>query len=201
MTTEAELQAHVSRLAHNLAVPGVAVGVVIGDEDQSAFHGVTSIEDPHVVDAETLFQTGSTGKTYTATAIMQLGEQGRIDLDAPVRTYVPELRLKDEQVARDVTVRHLLNHPAGWDGDFFEDQGEGDDALDRYVRSKGPSDRPQAREASGWPSLNRSCRRRFRRRCFVRLRPRPFQRRPDGNRPSNPQVGGAYAVVRSASHG
>jgi CubicO group peptidase (beta-lactamase class C family) len=50
-----------------------------------------------------------------------------------VRTYVPELKLKDEQVARDVTLLQLLNHTAGWDGDLFEDTGEGDDALDRYV--------------------------------------------------------------------
>ncbi len=99
-----------------------------------AFHLVTSVEDPLPVDAGTLFQIGSTGKTYIATAILILVEQGRIDLHAPVRTYVPELRLKDEQVARDVTFLHLLNHTAGWDGDLFEETGEGDDALDRYVR-------------------------------------------------------------------
>jgi hypothetical protein len=55
-------------------------------------------------------------------------------LGAPVRTYVPELQLRDEQVAREVTVLNLLNHTAGWDGDLFEDTGEGDDALDRYVK-------------------------------------------------------------------
>jgi CubicO group peptidase (beta-lactamase class C family) len=56
-----------------------------------------------------------------------------MDLAAPVRTYVPELTLKDEQVARDVTILQLLNHTAGWDGDLFENTGEGDDALPRYV--------------------------------------------------------------------
>jgi CubicO group peptidase (beta-lactamase class C family) len=133
MTTEAELKGKVSTLADRLEVPGVAVGVVIGDEDHAAFHGVTSVEDPLPVDERTLFQIGSTGKTYTSTAILRLVEDGKIDLDAPVRTYVPELKLKDEQVARDVTVLQLLNHTAGWDGDFFENTGEGDDALDRYV--------------------------------------------------------------------
>lgn len=133
MATEAELRAQVSTLADRLEVPGVAVGVVIGDEDHAAFHGVTSVEDPLPVDAGTLFQTGSTGKTYTSTAILRLVERGEIHLDAPVRTYVPELKLKDEQVARDVTVLQLLNHTAGWDGDLFENTGEGDDALDRYV--------------------------------------------------------------------
>ena len=133
MPTEAELKAQVSVLAERLEVPGVAVGVVFGDEEHLAFSGVTSVEDPLPVDEGTLFQIGSTGKTYTGTAILRLVEQGKIDLDAPVRTYVPELKLKDEQVARDVTVLQLLNHTAGWDGDLFEDTGEGADALDRYV--------------------------------------------------------------------
>ena len=133
MPTEAELKAQVSVLAERLEVPGVAVGVAIGDEDHLAFAGVTSVEDPLPVDEGTIFQIGSTGKTYTSTAILRLVEDGKIDLDAPVRTYVPELKLKDEQVARDVTVLQLLNHTAGWDGDLFEDTGEGEDALNRYV--------------------------------------------------------------------
>src|SRR5207302_6195544 len=50
------------------------------------------------------------------------------------RRYVPELRLKDEQAACDVTVLHLLNHTAGWAGDLLDDTGWGDDALEKYVR-------------------------------------------------------------------
>src|SRR5436190_454571 len=133
MATEAELQAQVSVLANELDVPGAMVGVVFGDDDHAAFHGVTSVEDPLTVDENTLFQNGSTGKTYTSTAILRLVERGEMALDAPVRAYVPELKLKDEQVARDVTLLQLLNHTAGWDGDLFENTGEGDDALDRYV--------------------------------------------------------------------
>jgi len=133
MPTEAELKAQVSVLAERLEVPGVAVGVISGDEEHVACAGVTSVEDPLPVDEGTLFQIGSTGKTYTSTAILALVDDGKIDLDAPVRTYVPELKLKDEQVARDVTVLQLLNHTAGWDGDLFEDTGDGADALDKYV--------------------------------------------------------------------
>jgi CubicO group peptidase (beta-lactamase class C family) len=50
-----------------------------------------------------------------------------------VRTYVPELRLRDEWVAETVTVLQLLNHTAGWEGDDFTDTGDGDDAIARYV--------------------------------------------------------------------
>lgn len=94
---------------------------------------MTSVENPLPVDAATLFQFGSTGKTFTSVALLRLVERGEVDLEAPVRTYVPELKLRDPEVAASVTVLQLLNHTAGWDGDYFEDTGEGDDALARYV--------------------------------------------------------------------
>lgn len=131
--TEADLQREVRERARALAVPGVAVGVLVDGRAEYAFSGVTNVDHPLPVDAGTLFQIGSTGKTYTGAVIMQLVGQGRVDLTAPVRTYLPGFRLKDEAVAREVNVLQLLNHTAGWDGDFFEDQGEGDDALTRYV--------------------------------------------------------------------
>ena len=129
------LQEWVSEAAERLAVPGVAVGVYHAGEEHYAFHGVTSLENPLPVDEHTLFQFGSTGKTFTATAIMRLVDQGRVDLDATVRTYLPELRLQDEDVAQRVTVLQLLNHTAGWSGDVFENTGDGDDALARYVEA------------------------------------------------------------------
>jgi CubicO group peptidase (beta-lactamase class C family) len=127
------LQDIVTALATELEVPGVSVGVVHDGEEHFAYAGVTSVENPLPVDDSTLFQFGSTGKTYTATALVRLAEQGRVDLDAPVRTYVPELRLKDEDVASRVTVLQLLNHTAGWEGDLMEDMGNGDDSLEKYV--------------------------------------------------------------------
>lgn len=129
-----ELQAKLDELAGELGVPGVATGVIVdGEAETYAFHGVTSVENPLPVDDTTLFQFGSTGKTFTATAVMRLVDEGRVDLDAPVRDYVPELTLKDADAAERVTVLQLFNHTAGWDGDFFEDTGSGDDALSRYV--------------------------------------------------------------------
>ncbi len=128
-----DLQLAVSEQAEALAVPGVAVGVLHRGEASYAFHGVTSIENPLDVDASTLFQFGSTGKTYTATAMLKLVELGMVDLDAPVRRYVPELKLKDDRVAEQVTILQLFNHTAGWAGDLMQDTGDGDDALEKYV--------------------------------------------------------------------
>ena len=130
-----ELQDVVGALAEELHVPGVAVGVLHDGREAHAFHGVTSIENPLPVDERTLFLCGSTTKTFTATAIVRLVGQGLVDLDAPARTYVPELRVEDEEAAASVTVLQLLNHTSGWDGDFFRNTGDGDDALARYVEA------------------------------------------------------------------
>jgi CubicO group peptidase (beta-lactamase class C family) len=132
-TLHAELEERVAEAAQRLGVPGVAVGLCAGGEEDYVYHGVTSVEFPLAVDAATLFQIGSTTKTYTATVLMMLAEKGLVDLAAPVRTYVPELRLKDEDAARTVTVLQLLNHTAGWSGDLHENTGDGDDARVRFL--------------------------------------------------------------------
>jgi CubicO group peptidase (beta-lactamase class C family) len=116
-----------------LAVPGVALGVLFDGEEQTAGLGVTSIENPLEVTPDTLFQIGSIGKTFTATAMMRLVEQGKLALDEPVRSYLPDFRLADEAAASRVTVRQLLTHTGGWLGDYFDDLGYGDDALARMV--------------------------------------------------------------------
>ena len=131
--SQEELQSTLEGLAEQHQVPGVAIGIYNDGEEQYAFHGITSIENPLPVDEKTLFQFGSTGKTYTATAMMRLVEQGKVDLDAPVRTYLPDFKLKDEEVAKNVTVLQLFNHTAGWQGDFSKNTGDGDDALAKYV--------------------------------------------------------------------
>jgi len=114
-------------------VPGVGVAILQDGVEYTAGLGVTNIHHPLRVDADTLFQIGSTTKTFTATLIMMLAEEGKIDLDAPVRTYLPDLKLEDEGAAANVTVRHLLIHHGGWIGDFFEDTGRGDDCLKKYA--------------------------------------------------------------------
>jgi len=116
-----------------LAVPGVALALVHEGQEETAYAGVTSVADPLPVDEGTLFQIGSTTKTMTATVAVRLAESGRLDLDAPVRTYLHDFRLADESATAAVTLRHLFTHSAGWLGDYFEDTGRGDDALAKVV--------------------------------------------------------------------
>jgi len=105
---------------------------------QTAGFGVTNVQHPLPVTDDTRFQIGSISKTMTAMAVMRLVEQGKLDLDAPVRTYLPTFKVADSTTSEQVTLRHLLTHTAGWDGDFFHDTGPGDGALSRYVADMAP---------------------------------------------------------------
>lgn len=117
-----------------LQVPGAAIGVLHDGAIFAGAAGVTNVEHPLPVTPETLFQIGSTSKTFTATALMQLVEAGGIDLDATVRTYLPWFALQSEEDAARVTLRDLVTHHAGYVGDYFKDTGRGDDAIGTIVR-------------------------------------------------------------------
>ena len=93
-----------------LQVPGVAIGIWNKGKEYAEGFGITSIEHPLPITAHTLFQTGSISKTFTGTMLMQLAEQGKVDLDAPVRKYIRDFKLRNKEVATKVTVRHLLTH-------------------------------------------------------------------------------------------
>jgi CubicO group peptidase (beta-lactamase class C family) len=129
------LHEQITEAMHRLNVPGVAVGILLDDQEHKAGFGVTNLDYPSPVLPHTIFQIGSITKTMTATLVMRLVESGALALDTPIRTYLPDLRLADEAVAAGVTLRHLLTHTGGWDGDFLLTlhTGRGDDALARFV--------------------------------------------------------------------
>ena len=108
-----QLQSQVSEVADELEVPGATAGVVVDGQEHTAFHGITSVDNPLDVDASTMFQFGSTGKTYTATAMLRLVDRGDVDLDAPVAGYWPEFAAEGKE---GVLVRHVMSHSAGVPG-------------------------------------------------------------------------------------
>lgn len=97
-------------------VPGVALGIISGSATTVQGLGVTNVEDPLPVTAHTVFPIASISKTFAATAMMRLVDEGKVDLHAPVQKYLPEFRVRDSAVSRDVTVWHLLTHMGGWEG-------------------------------------------------------------------------------------
>jgi CubicO group peptidase (beta-lactamase class C family) len=119
-------------------VPGTALGILADGHEEHAAFGVSSANTLLPAGLDTLFQIGSLTKTYTATAIWHFIEQGKLAIDAPVRTYIPDLRLQDEATAAGVTIGNLLDHTAGWYGDEGTYTGEGDDAIVRFVDERLP---------------------------------------------------------------
>lgn len=152
MTPERDpaLAAVVEEAAHRLSTPGVSVGLLVDSRALLATYGVTSTSDPLPVDEDTLFMVGSTSKTFTATAVMALVDQGVLSLEDRVVDHLPGFRLQDEDAEQAVTVGHLLNHTAGWRGDLNPETGWGDDALGLALEAVAvaPQELPPARLAS-----------------------------------------------------
>ena len=94
--------------------PGLTVGVT--DADQTLYvgtYGFADLTSQESVTAETLFEIGSIGKSFTAVAILQLVDEGLIDLHAPVDRYLPWFRVSEHEDTSPITVAHLLSHTAG----------------------------------------------------------------------------------------
>ena len=127
------LPGRLADLVEEHGVVGASVAVRQGDTVVRAATGVTNLRTGVEVTPDTLFQIGSISKSYTAALVMQLVDEGLVDLDAPVGRYVPGFTTADPGAAAGVTVRHLLNHTSGIDGDVFADFGRGDDCVERYV--------------------------------------------------------------------
>lgn len=135
---EAALDSIFSEYIEKFRLTGLAVGIVLQDEIVYASgFGVRNSETKEPVSAESLFHMASISKTFVATGIMQLVEQGKIDLDEPVITYLPYFKLDDERYSQ-ITIQNILSHVSGMPDveDYHWDQPEYDDqALERYVRS------------------------------------------------------------------
>jgi dipeptidyl aminopeptidase/acylaminoacyl peptidase len=131
-------QRRLAELAARHNVPGAALGILRfrpGREDEvvEAVHGVVNMATGVEATTDSVFQIGSMTKVWTATIAMQLVDEGKLDLDAPLVDVLPELRLADPEVTKAVTMRHLLAHTSGIDGDVFTDTGRGDDCLEKYA--------------------------------------------------------------------
>ena len=139
---EQELQPVLERLIREQRLPGFAIAVV--EDNRLAYaagfgvRNVTSPEDR--ITTRSLFHMASITKPFVATSLMQLVETGKVDLDAPVTTYLPYFRMADDRY-KSITVRQMVTHTSGMPdvADYEWDKPQYDDgALERYVRSLGP---------------------------------------------------------------
>ncbi len=123
------LQAALDAQRERWNVPGVAVGMLSNGKRETVASGVTSLETGNPVRPDTLFQIGSISKVFCATLVMTLVDEGLVNLDAPVSTYLPDITFQDDAAADGITLRRCLSHSSGLYGDYFGDFGWGDDAL------------------------------------------------------------------------
>ena len=118
-------------------VPGIAVGVLHDGEIITTSTGFANLATRAPMTDDTISQIGSISKVFTATLAMILVDDGLLDLDTPVVEYVPDLALADQVARERITLRHLLSHTAGFEGDRFIDYGRGDDALANAIADFG----------------------------------------------------------------
>lgn len=131
--TQSDLEKKLTELIDQHRVPGAQLAVLDGDTITEVAAGVLSIRTECPVSTDALFLPGSIGKLYTATLVLMLADEGKIDLDQPVKSYLTGFEVRDTHARDTVTVRDLLRHTSGFDGDVFIDTGRGDDALPRYM--------------------------------------------------------------------
>ncbi len=134
MSTLQELPVLLKRAIRRHQVPGASIAVLRNNRIVAeAAAGVLNLDTRVSTTTDSVFQIGSISKTLTATLIMQLVDQGKLDLDTPVQHYLPEFRVADPGISREVTARHLLSHQSGIDGDFFVDSGRGDSSIEQLL--------------------------------------------------------------------
>ncbi len=107
------IDAYVEEQMQRLNIPGAALAIVEGDQIVHLRGFGKAQPRGEAPTPQTLFALGSTTKSITALAVMQLVEAGRVELDAPVQRYLPWFRVADPLASAQMTVRHLLNQTSG----------------------------------------------------------------------------------------
>lgn len=134
------VEALITRQMEGFDVPGMAVGIIKnGEVVYAGAHGVRALDTRTPLSTTSLFHMASVSKPFVATAVVQLVEKGKIDLDERLTHYLPYFTMADERY-KDISIRHMLNHSSGIpDEDDYEwDKPQYDDgAAERYASSFG----------------------------------------------------------------
>lgn len=130
-----EIDAYITTKMEELGIPGAALVIVQGDQivHLKAF-GVADA-DGRPVTPQTPFFTGSTGKSFTALAVMQLVEAGKIELEAPAQIYLPWFRVADVEASKLITIRQLLNQTSGLPVSIGREQLANTDLSDSAIEN------------------------------------------------------------------
>src|SRR5215467_11450829 len=134
----ASIDAFVSAQIQAQRIPGLSLGIVQGTHIVHLHGFGTADASGRLVTPQTPFIIGSMSKSFTALAVMQLVEAGKVELDVPVQRYLPWFRVADPTASARITVRQLLNQTSGIPGDSEHELKEGflsirNETLEQYV--------------------------------------------------------------------
>lgn len=129
-----KLQAYVESLVEKHQVPAVSLAIWHDNQLHQAAAGLLNKETGITATPDSIFQIGSVTKVFTASLVMQLVDEGRVELDRPVKHYLRDFQIADPNATKTITVRQLLNHTSGMMGDFFPDDAHAEgNLIARYV--------------------------------------------------------------------
>lgn len=131
MSTLSDLPKLLSSGIRRFNVPGATLAIHRRGRLYETAAGVLNVNTGVRTTPDSVFQIGSISKIFTTTLIMQMVDEGILDLDTPVRRYLPKFQVADPIATRTVTPRHFLTHTSGIEGDLFTDTGRGDDSIAR----------------------------------------------------------------------
>lgn len=128
------LQGIVDEMRARFNIPALSVAILFNNEAYSAASGILSINTGVKATTDSIFQIASISKLFTASLIMQLVDEGKLELDVPVKQYLRDFTLADSGAADQLTVAQLLDHTSGIPGDFvginsYTEQN----SLERYL--------------------------------------------------------------------
>ncbi|MBV9558468.1 MAG: beta-lactamase family protein [Pseudolabrys sp.] len=130
----ADLQALLDELCVANNAVGATLGVLKDGAIQTWASGLLNLDTRVEATPDSVFQIGSIGKIFTTTLIMQLADEGRLDVDDPVIRHLSDFTTAERDYARAITIRQLLNHTSGLEGDFFPADDADGPSTASYVR-------------------------------------------------------------------
>jgi CubicO group peptidase (beta-lactamase class C family) len=124
-----DLQATVDAVRAKYKIPGISVAFHADGRTELAACGVTNVTTGVEMTLETIMHIGSITKLFTASLLMQLVDERKVSLGRPVVEYLPEFRVADAAATRSITVRQLVDHTSGIDGDMIAESGHDDETI------------------------------------------------------------------------
>jgi CubicO group peptidase (beta-lactamase class C family) len=132
--SEKELQESLVAALARSPVPGASIAVLHDGKVTCAAAGITNVNTGVEMTPSTLAHIGSITKVLNTTLVMQLVDDGRIELDEPVIRYLPDLQLGSRAALPQITVRMLLNHTSGIDGEMLPDSGHDEEIIEKAIQ-------------------------------------------------------------------